>query len=90
VRERFDSAFDGHRISDRGWDNLDAERRPRDLRTPHEIIVGGCSRSSDESDARQVGRDLHKHRQPLSGDAYLVHHQAGDIAAWPRKACNKT
>jgi len=47
ARERLDSAFNVRRVSDRGWNNLDAERRPCGLRIPHEVIVGGCLGSGD-------------------------------------------
>src|SRR5262249_13128974 len=90
ARERLDSAFDVRRVSDRSWNNLDAERRTCDLRVPHKVIVGGCLGSGDKRDARKARCDLLKHPQPLAGNACLVKHYAGEIAARPRQVWNKT
>src|SRR2546423_266947 len=40
ARERLDSAFDVRRVSDWGWDNLDAERRSRSLQA---MVVADCT-----------------------------------------------
>src|SRR2546430_1877917 len=69
ARERLDSAFDVRRVSDWGWDNLDAERRSRGLRIPHEVIVRSCSGSGDEGDARKARCDLSS--VPMAGAGHL-------------------
>jgi len=83
ARACLDSAFDVRCVSDWGRDNLDAERGSRGLRIPHEVIVGSCLGSGDESHVRRARCDLLEHRQPLAGNALLVKHYAGEIAAWP-------
>src|SRR5262249_30361202 len=89
ARKRLDSAFDVGRVSDRGRDDLDVERRSRDLRIPHEVIVGSRLGSRDECDTRKARCDLLEHCQPLACNAFLVKHDAGEITAWPSEVCSE-
>ena len=77
-------------VSDRSRYKFDTERRRRGLGIANEVIVGGRPGIGHESSALEARCDLLEHGQPLACDTRIVKHQAGEIAARPRQAGNKT
>ena len=73
ARERLDGALDVGGVLDGTGHKLDRERRRHGFGRPQEVVIGGCLGVGHESGAREARRDLLEHRQPLAGDARLVH-----------------
>ena len=86
-----DGALKVRGVLDQAWHKLDPERRRQGLRCTKVVIIKGRGLGvGHESDAIKTRRDLLEHREPLAADARLIQHHAGDIAARPRQARDKT
>src|SRR5262249_47188430 len=79
--------FEFGRVANRGCNRLHAQGRSCDFEGVQEIFgIWRRYRVEQEGDPGDVRRDLLEQLQPLAGHRRLNAGEAGDVAAWPRKA----